>query len=141
TVAGADQMIGVIAAHVPHGLALLEMPRLHIADADRIVGIYFDMIIGEEVLGNVETGDDARDPLRECVRADGAQGDVLRRWPEIDLDRIGEDRAEELPVAGVNGHRIAMNMLGYLNAVEQKLQSFTISHDRSPSAPSAAGSG
>jgi len=88
-------MIRVITAHVPSGLAWVEVPRLHVAHADGLITVHLDVIVGEKMLGDGEAADDAGDLLRKLVCADRSQAELVGWRSQVNLDFIDEDRTEE----------------------------------------------
>jgi hypothetical protein len=80
-VAGSNEVIGVVSAHVPSRLALVKVPRLHVAHTDGVVTVHLDVIVSEKMLSDGEAADDAGDLLREPVGADGSQVELVGRGP------------------------------------------------------------
>src|SRR5260370_39061480 len=97
-VAGSNEVIRVITAHVPRRLARLEVPRLHVAHTDGLVTVHLDVIVGQKILGDGEAAGNACDLLRKLVGAEFSQGELVGRGAQVNLDFIGEDITEELPI-------------------------------------------
>jgi len=138
----ADEVVRVVAADRLHAVALFvwkAMLGLEVRDAQRLVAINRDNVIGDQVLRRLEPADGATRCLGPLVAADLAWSATSEHRGKIYLDFLGEAGTEQLPIAHVDAGSVTQLHIANFGTIEQQLNAGIV-HDGTSRAGYTSGS-
>src|SRR5262249_23987885 len=98
---GANEAIGVIPAHCFGAFTLIVRQivlRLHVGNAERLVAVHGDDVVGDHVLRGLETANGAARSLGPPVGGDRARPSTAKDRGKIDFDFVSKAGSKTLPI-------------------------------------------